>query len=68
MQKDRYKQKEELLKYMNKIQKNITLLTSIDLLNQFENLTIKDTREILTDEERKYLNYIYNEILRRMKQ
>nr|WP_302578273.1 hypothetical protein [Methanobrevibacter arboriphilus] len=59
---------EELKKYMNKIQKNITLLTSIDLLNQFENLTIKDTREILTDEERKYLNYIYNEILRRMKQ
>lgn len=66
MQKDRYKQKEELLKYMNKIQKNLTLLNSIDLLNKFENLTIKDTKEGLTEDENKELNYTYKEILRRI--
>lgn len=64
--KDRYKQKEELLKYMNKIQKNLTLLNSIDLLNKFENLTIKDTKEGLTKDENKELNYTYKEILRRI--
>lgn len=66
MQKDRYKQKEELLKYMNKIQKNLTLLNSIDLLNNFEDLTIKDTKEGLTEDENKELNYTYKEILRRI--